>query len=817
MQNNRMIKITTGTSRKSLSWTGQELYWSDFLIRLSQPVRTQESLAQYKSLPKPEQDALKDVGGFVGGLLTGQRRKNENAGERHLITLDADTIEPGGTQRVINVVSAMGCAYAIYSTRKHEGAAPRLRIIVPLDTPCSAEAYEPIARKLASFIGMELFDPTTFEAVRLMYWPSCSADSEYIFLYEDKPFLSKEGMLAAYHNWRNAAEWPEVPGAAKIRDRSARKQGDPLEKKGIIGAFCRLYTIEEAMEQLIPGTYEPCADTGRFTYTEGSTVGGAVLYENGKFLYSHHATDPCSGKLVNAFDMVRLHLFGEEDDEAKQDTPVNNLPSFKRMCEYASEIPAVAELIAKERYEAAVSSFEDSPLIRDGQADTGWILKLQTHKKTGETLSTIQNVQTILEHDPRLKQRMYYDEMEGRVMVCAALPWEPQTVPYRERQWKDDDDAGLRSYLEFVYRITGKERILDGLAVFALNHKVHRLKDYLLSLQWDGVKRADTLLVDYFGAEDNQYTREAMRRTLVGAVARILHPGIKFDTMLILSGKQGIGKSTFFRYLGMDWYSDSLCTFEGKEAAELLQGYWILEAGELTGMTKSEMNSVKQFLSKCDDVYRAAYGRKTEKHLRQCIMVGTTNEHEFLKDYTGNRRFWPVDLGICPARKDLWKELPGEIPQIWAEAVCLYQAGEGLILSAAAEKLAEGTQEEHREVSYSEGAIIEFLERKVPRDWYKRSLYERRSWIDSEFEQKQADSAALMNRDRICAWEVWNECFKMAGYNRMKKSDAKEINSIIEKLPGWERQKGNIRFGGEYGYQRGFLKTNTQAVNNLKA
>ncbi len=805
MLNDKIVRITVGTSRKASVWNGQEMLWSEFLTKISRPQRTQESFEQYKALPRPEQDALKDVGGFVGGVLKGPRRKNENAGERYLITLDADTIEPGGTQKVLSAVAALGCSYAVYSTRKHEGAAPRLRIIVPLDVPCTADEYEPIARKVASCIGMQIFDPTTFEPVRLMYWPSCSSDSQYVFTYEDKPFLSREGVLGCYSDWRNVAEWPEVPGAARIRDRSARKQGDPLEKKGIVGAFCKNFSIEEAMEQFIPGVYEPCADPGRFTFVEGSTVGGAVLYEGGKFLYSHHATDPCSGRLVNSFDMTRLHMYGDEDDGAKPDTPVTNLPSFKKMCEFAAELPAVAEMMAKERYEAAVHSFGGAP-AGQGQDDAGWVLKLKANPKTGEPMSTIQNVQVILENDPALKGRIYHDEMSGRPMVSGALPWEPQKVPYVVRQWKDDDDSGLRGYMEAIYRITGKEKISDGFAVFALNNKVHKLRDFLASLVWDGVPRLDTLLIDYFGAEDSIYSREAIRKTLVGAVARIFSPGIKFDTMLILAGKQGIGKSTFFRRLGMGWYSDSLCTFEGKDAAELLQGYWIIEAGELTGMSKSEMNTVKQFLSKCDDVYRAAYGRRTEKYPRQCIIVGTTNESEFLKDYTGNRRFWPVDLPGGRHSKDVWRDLPSEAAQIWAEAVALYRLGEPLILSDEAEGMAEHAQEEHREASYSEGAIIEFLGRKVPKDWYERDMYGRKSWLESGFDQKQADESQLIYRDRICAWEIWNECFKMPGYNRMRKSDSKEINGILERLPGWERQKGPIRFGGEYGRQRGFQR-----------
>ena len=273
MQYDRMIKIASGGSRKAVSWTVQEISWSAFLGRLSQPVRTQETYQEYKALPRPKQAELKDVGGFVGGVLTGPRRNRDTAGERHLITLDADSIEPGGTQRVLDAVAGLGCAYAVYSTRSHEGAAPRLRIIVPLDEPCAPEEYEPIARRLASFIGMPIFDPTTFESVRLMYWPSCSADGEFVFLYGDRPFLSRTGMLGLYHDWRNVAEWPEVPGAAKLRDRSAKKQGDPLEKAGVVGAFCRCYSIETAMELFLPGVYDSCAD-GRYTYVEGSTVGG---------------------------------------------------------------------------------------------------------------------------------------------------------------------------------------------------------------------------------------------------------------------------------------------------------------------------------------------------------------------------------------------------------------------------------------------------------------------------------------------------------------------------------------------------------------
>lgn len=798
--NDRQIRISTGTGRRAVLWTEQRMYWSQFLEKISHPERTTETLAEYKSLPKRTQDELKDIGGFVGGTLKGGRRKNENALARDLVTLDADSIAPGATQAVLTAVASMGCAYAVYSTRKHEGAAPRLRIIFPLDRSCTADEYEPIARKLAAFIGMQIFDPTTFETVRLMYWPSCSSDSEFVFLYEDKPFVSADGILGLYQDWRNVAEWPEVPGAAKIRDRSAKKQGDPLMKRGVVGAFCRQYSIERAMIELIPGEYTEYAENGRYTYSGGSTVGGAVVYDD-KFLYSHHATDPCSGKLCNAFDMVRLHLFGDEDESALPETPVTNLPSYKSMCQYAIELPEVSQGMLKERYEQATESFSGQAPVSVPD-DCSWMEKLSVNPQTGKPVNTILNVQTVLENDQKLKDHMYLDDFSNRIMVISPMPWETPEYPYRSRTWSDTDDAGLRSYMEKAYSITGKERILDGFAIYIDNHKKNRLKDYLSQLAWDGIPRIDTLLIDYFGAEDNIYTRESIRKCLVAAVARVFYPGTKFDNMLILSGRQGIGKSTFFSMLGMDWYSDSLSTFEGKDAAELLQGYWIVEAGELTGLNRSEMNDVKQFLSKKEDIYRAPYGRRTENYPRRCIIVGTTNDKEFLKDVTGNRRFWPIDLEAVEPKKSVFWELPGETAQIWAEAMVLMRAGEPLILSAEASKLAEDNQTHHRERNPKEGMIRAFLETPVTDDWYQKSVNARRDIMISGF----TEGTGTVMRDRICAAEIYVECFKNMNLGAMRRQEAVEINNILKGLGDWEQMKYPMKFGGEYGQQRGFLR-----------
>jgi predicted P-loop ATPase len=795
--NDRLLIISAAGSRKATHWPAQKLYWSELVERLRTAVRGTETLAEYLKLPKSQQDDLKDVGGFVAGTLAGNRRKASAVTGRDVITLDLDNIPPGGTADALRRLDALGCAYAVYSTRKHEEAKPRLRVLVPLNRTATADEYEPLARKLAAIIGIELCDPTTFEASRLMYWPSCCADSQYVFQFSDKPFLDADGLLAMYADWRNVAEWPQVPGVQQTHVKLAAKQGDPTAKQGVVGAFCRQYDIYRAMETFLPGVYTPTDDgSGRFTYTGGSTTGGAIVYDNGQFLYSHHATDPCSGRLVNSFDLVRLHKFGELDDDVKPDTPTNRLPSFTAMCAFALQDAGVATLLNQERYERAVQDFGNLPAGEEETAN--WISKLQVSTTTGLPAKTTDNILIILEHDPLLKGKIAYDEFAVRGMAMGALPWDPR--PER-RQWTDVDDAGLRHYLERTYGITGKEKILDAVALCAHRHSFNEVQEWLKSLQWDGVKRVDTLLIDYLGAADTIYTRAVSRKAIVAGVARVMMPGCKYDNMPILAGPQGIGKSTFLRLLGRKWYSDSLTTFEGKEASELIQGIWINEIGELNGFNKSENNAIKQFLSRTEDIYREPYGRRTKSYPRRGVFWGTTNDSEFLKDMTGNRRFWPVDVGVQPPTKSVFTQLEDEVPQIYAEAFVYWQLGEPLYLTGEAEEQAKVQQEIHRESNAKEGIIREFVERRVPIGWEKRSLNERRMYWSSEFGRGDVET---VERDRICAAEVWCECFG-GDLKQLRRFESMEINGILARLPGWKRYNAAMRFG-PYGPQKGFVK-----------
>jgi putative DNA primase/helicase len=800
MINDRKILISVGNHRRSVNWQPQTLLLSELYEKMRIPARGTETMQEYLNMKKSEQDDLKDVGGYVAGGLLGTRRKSSAVTGRDVLTLDLDTIPPGGTEDVLRRVEGLGCGYCVYSTRKHAPAAPRLRVLLPLDRTATSDEYEPLARKMAEIIGMEFADPTTFDVHRLMYWPSCCSDSEYIFTYQDKPLLSADGLLAQYADWRDVTSWPRHVGEVN-HTKLAMRQGDPLAKSGTVGAFCRSYDVLGAMAAFLPGIYEPVDNMpGRYTYLGGSTTGGAVLYDDGRFLFSHHATDPCGGRLVNAFDLVRMHKFEGLDDEATAGTPGNRLPSYNAMCELAVADPTVSALMAQERMEAAARDFagdtDDSP-IPEGAGD--WAKKLKINKQTGQIKATIDNMWVILENDPNLKGKFALNEFAGRGEVMGALPWEKSD---RRRLWDDNDNQGLYWYLEKYYQLTGNGKIDGALSLHSVKHRFNDVRDYLNSLQWDGVPRLDTLFIRYLGATDDAYTRTVTRKAFSAAVARAMTPGCKYDTMVILSGPQGIGKSTLLDKMSRGWFNDSIRSFEGKEASELLQGVWIVEVGELDAFRRTDVARIKQFLSLRADRFRAAYGRHVKELPRCCVFFGTTNTAEFLQDRTGNRRFWPIDVGVASPTKKVWGDLDNEVDQLWAEAVMRWRMGETLYITGELEDTAKERQESHRERSAREGVVLDFIERQVPEEWNSWALDKRKMFWGGSF--VETNSLTLAPRDRVCALEVW--CEALDGRQKdMTYTDAVEINGILENAPGWVRSKKSIRCG-YCGVQRGFVR-----------
>lgn len=795
MKYDTSILISVGGSRTSKQWKTANYMWSEFIAKLSTPQRTPETVAAFHAMSKKEQGELKDVGGFVGGVLSDGRRKADHVVSRYLVTLDMDTITPGGAQNVINSVDSLGMAYCIYSTRSHTEHRPRLRVIIPTDRPMTSDEYEPIARKLADLIGIDMCDKTTFDVSRFMYWPSCSVDSQYLFTYGDKPLASTDGLLGMYTDWRNIKEWPVVPGASIVdagRELTLKQQ-DPREKRGIVGAFCRTFSIMDAMAKYIPNAYIPTEQDDRFTYASGTTVGGAVVYDEGRFLYSHHSTDPCSGQLVNSFDLIRLHLFSDKDMEAKDGTPSHIMPSFKAMEQLAFQDERVQQEMATELLQQSANNvFTSEPSVPVD--DVSWMKTADLAMTQNGFAKTMDNAVKIMLYDPSLLGRIALEEFSMRGMLLGNVPWDDDPTT---RQWTDTDDAGLQWYLEHKYNITGKDKILSALQLAARKNAFNEVQQYIQGLSWDGAPRLDTLFIDYLGAVDSCYTRAAARKSFTAAIARALEPGRKYDQVPVLVGPQGIGKSTLLRLMGQKWFSDSLSTFEGKEAAESIQGRWVLEVAEMTGYNRSEENAIKQFLSKESDIFRQPYGRRSQEYPRKCVFFGTTNTYEFLKDVTGNRRFWPIAVGHGNCIKDVWLDLPNEVDQLWAEAKYRFEQGEPLHLTGDAAILAKAAQDSHRESTVREGLIFDFVKRKVPRNINDLDLQTRRNMWSFK-----TDDTVLVPRETVCAVEVWCECLG-GDIKNMKRGDAREINQILANIPGLVRLEKTCRFGA-YGVQRGF-------------
>lgn len=782
--------LSVGNSRMDKKYNGLEMTYEEFISRLSKTTYTAETMEQFKKLPKGKQDDIKDVGGFVLGKLKGGRRKKECVISRSAVTLDMDY----GTPCILDELEMFfDMKMVVYSTHKHTPEKPRLRVIIFLTRDITPDEYGAVSRMLASDIGIELFDDSTYEPSRMMYWPSTSSDGEYVFREIDGTIVDPDSVLARYKDWHDVSAWPVSNRQSTVVQKSMTKQADPLKKEGLIGAFNRTYSVTQAIDKFLSDVYRPSqAIPGRYDYIPADSAAGVVIYDD-LFAYSHHATDPCCGKLLSAFDIVRLHKFGELDEKAKDGTAPGKLPSFIAMQDFVLQDDAAKETLMKEKRELAAEEFSDE--------DTDWQSRLEMDRR-GNIIDNIRNVGLITKYDENFKS-VVYNEFKDTLDVIGPLPWEQV-----KQGWNDTDFANAKVYFGTKYGIWSPAKFKDAiLATASSERRYHPIKEYFETLTWDGIPRVDTLLIDYFGADDTPYTRAVIRKTLVAAVARIYKPGTKFDSILVLNGPQGVGKSTFFAILGKQWFSDSLSISDMKDktASEKLINNWILEISEMSGIRKTEVEVVKSFVSRQDDKFRQAYGVNVESHPRKCIIVGSTNsEGGFLRDVTGNRRFWPVHV------PGTGKYHPWELDctdQIWAEAIHLYNEGEDLFLKGKEAEEAYKMQQDAMESDDREGIISEYLERLLPENWADMDIYQRRAFLGGgEFESQGI--TGTIRRERVCVMEIWVECFGKERPN-IKKADSYEIEGILNKIGGWKKYDANTTGKTRipiYGVQKTFVR-----------
>ena len=754
------MKIAYGNSRMEKKWKNNEISWDDFCKRVSTTQTTTETVEEYRKMSKPQQDSIKDVGGFVAGHLKAGRRKNGTVLCRSMLTFDMDH----GSEDILDELDMFNShKMCIYSTHKHTPEAPRLRLIMPLTRDVSEDEYPAVARKVAQEIGMDMFDDTTYQPHRLMYWPSTSFNGEFIFRVLDGDVVNPDYYLGLYDNWRDVSTWPVSSRESEAVKKTASQQADPLTKDGVVGAFCRTYSIREAIDKFLKDVYEPSAMEGRYDYIPADSSAGVIIIDE-KFSYSFHATDPACGQLLNAFDVVRVHKF-QEDDPKK---------SFKAMAKFASEDEEVKLLIFKERQDSAAEDFDE------GDPDA-WKKKLEYEDKSLQLKNTLRNLTLILENDPNLKDIVFNQHLDG-MEIKGDVPWR-----HPSKFWRDADDAQLISYVDENYGTFSQRNFDIAVAKVTDDRSYHPIREFLQALpEWDKVERVDTLLIDYLGAADNKYVRAVTRKTLCAAACRVLNLGCKFDTMLVLNGSQGIGKSTLIARLGGEWFSDSLSLNDTKDktAAEKLQGYWILEIGELAGLRKAEVETLRSFLSRQNDIYRASFGKRTTPHPRQCVFFGTTNaESGYLRDTTGNRRFWPVKT-LGGGSKCSWDVTQEEVLQIWAEVMHYVKEGEKLYLDPEVEALAKAEQREAMESDEREGLVREYLDALLPDNWDDMDTFERRNFLDGTG-KADIGKKGTIRRTQVCNMEIWCECFGKERSN-LKRADSNELSGILVKL-GWVR------------------------------
>lgn len=776
----RKLNIAYGNNRQAKRWVNKTIGFDDLKERLRVTIRTTESAEEYAKMSRAQRDTAKDHGGFVAGVLKGGRRKADTVESRSMVALDGDRINAN----FLESYEAL-CPYTsvLYTTHSSTEENPRVRLVFPLTRDVTPEEFVAVSRYLAQMLGIDYFDECSYQPNQLMYWPSTPANGSFVYKETDGPWLDPDAILGEHPEWTDPTRLPTSSRESKANTTAQQKVQDPLTKEGVVGLFNRTYyPISKALEAFLSDVYEPTDNESRWHLIASSSMAGVEIKED-KFVYSHHAKDPAYLKMCNAFDIIRIHRFGDLDDKA----------SYKAMCEFAMEQDEVKMLAASERTAGAETDFS-------GGEDIDWQKHLQYEPRSMVLKNNLHNITLIMENDPNLKG-IVFNQLADGLEIKGEVPWK-----HPARFWRDADDAQLISFVDSHYGSFSERNYRIAVTKVTDDRSYHPIREMFESLPpWDKVRRAETVLIDYLGAEDNRYVRAVTRKSLCAAYMRVHYPGIKFDNMIVLNGAQGIGKSTLISSLGGEWFSDSLALSDmnDKTAAEKLQGYWILEIGELAGMRKADIDKVKAFISRQDDKYRASFGRRVTPHPRQCVFFGTTNsENGYLRDITGNRRFWNVKVtgqGKCKP----WEMTAEVVQQIWAEVAEIARSGEKLYLDADLEAYARQEQREAMEQDDREGIVRNYLDMLLPDDWDSMDYYRRREYIRDIDDPTRVEGT--VKRQTVSNIEIWCECFGKSK-EEMRPSDSYAISAIMVRIEGWEKC-GVRQMLPIYGRQRVYTRT----------
>lgn len=741
------LDLSVAPSVSSRRWEAATLTWERLVDRAHNP------------------ESVKDCGGYVAGRLKGTARRKGQVEYRSAVTLDADA----ASETLPAVVAGLGLRALVHSTYSHTRAHPRYRVIIPIMGPgLSEEEYPRVARGLMEALGEAQFDPGSTQPERLMFWPATATPDEYEVVECSGETATAQGLLR------------DFGGLQATPDHKAGPKRDPKELPGVAGAFNRVYDMARAVETFhLP--YDPVeGEPNRWHYTPAESEGGVIVYPDG-YVFSNHASDPAYGRALSMFDLVALHVYGGEDRAAgvPQSTAPADRPSIQRaMREFAARPEIVTELVA--------ADFADVDGDEDGARGLPeWVLEFHLHPKTGKPLDDVHNWDLLMEHDPVLRA-LARNEMDLTTVTRRQFPWRAVEAG-KDDALTNADRAQISAHLQRAYNMPrpAQEQLNGVIDMVAQDNAFHPVVEYLESLEWDGVSRIETYLP---GAAD-AYTRRVARLVAVQAVARALDPGVKVDNCLILTGRQGLGKSWFVETMARGW-TCTLGPIEGsglRDTVMAMTRSWVTVADEGFAMKKADAEALKQFVTLTHDVIRLPYAREHVKLPRRQVIWGTTNDAVFLRAQEGNRRFLIVEVA---EKLDFGKYSDEYVNQVWAEAVHIWKTSKAqyglkdnpeLFLSSEEEAAAESVRSMATEEDSMTGLIQAYLDTLVPENWVEMSPEERISWLRDE---EQGIVSGTHPIDVVCSLEIW-EIALQRERGKHSRVDILQITNALKQLPGW--------------------------------
>jgi len=453
--------------------------------------------------------------------------------------------------------------------------------------------------------------------------------------------------------------------------------------------------------------------------------------------------------------------------------------------------------------------FSDFPEFEERESNLvelkAWKKKLIRNQDEEIKAKSLVNAELILSNDSNLKNTIGYNDFDGSIYLMNNSPW----INRKAGRWEDSFEDALRSYIEENYRVLFESSLLHSAVInIAKKNVFNPVKERIEKVNWDGEPRIENFFIDLLGADNNEYVKEVTKRWIVGSVARIYQPGVKFEIVPMLEGKQGIGKSTAPRLLyGDEYFSDSLESLgQKKDDYMQLQGNVIMEIAELTSMKKTELTKVKSFISAIYDDFRPPYGRNSIKWPRRCVFIGTTNDSEYLKDITGERRFYPIPCKNEPV-KNIFKVGEDYFLQVLAEAKMLYDNKQMIHFDSVNDEEILKVAAEYQEHAKNEDPVKEqietYLSIEIPDTWDKASNSLKYRYFSDYPCSKDTDYIMekfepfkrFIKMEKVQTSEIMEVVFNKSKDEYLRgrtDSEAKKIALTVGNMEGWEKDKVTI-------------------------